>query len=273
MSKLLVTNALEISRSNHLTIASTGKVLVTDAWKASTAKKTGLTVDSPRRLVDKSDLWRLWSPSINLYESTITAPSIRVLRNSSATLNSARIVADEFETVGAVVSVVGESKIKSNLVLSGDSYLFFDENSDYKKKANSSDFELVGMRMGLLEIEGSAKVDAKISMHVLWQPGDVEKSRKDYGTIFSKQQKIVLLKAQKLSGHASLISQDEAQKELGHYQRDINYVEEFARYYNKKFALEHDYDKGTISLRIIDKGDPLARQIDSHGCLPDIGRH
>lgn len=273
VSKSLVAGSLQFWHSNHLTIAPTGKVLVTSSWKSSTAEKIGLTVDSPRRVDDKSDLWRLWNPSVDLNGSTITAPSIRVLKDSSIALRSSSVVADKFETVGAVVGVAGESKVKGNLVLSGDSYLFFDENSEYQKKANSSEFEPVRMRMASLEIEGAAKVDAKISMHVLWMPGDLEKSRKDYETFFNRQQKIVLLKAQHLSGHASLISQNEAQKELGHYQRDVNYVEEFARYHKKKFALEHDYVNGTISLRIINEEDALARQIDAHGRLPDIGNN
>lgn len=263
----MVTGSLDLVRSSHLTIEPAGRVLVSNKWQTSTAAKSGLTIDASRRSGEKSDLWRLWNPSLSIVASHIKASSIHMLRDSSLSLRNARVEAAEFEAEGAVVFVGDKTKIEGNLTLSDDSYLFFDESSEYRKKPNSSEYEPVRMRISALEIEGAAKIDAKISIHVLWMPGDEKESQRHYGEFFRKQQEFVLVKAQRLAGHASLISQDEAQNDLGHYQRDVNYVERFAHAHGKKFALQHDYNKATITLKIVSDD----QQVDSGGRLPDIG--
>lgn len=275
IAKSVITGSLAINPESFLTLKPGAGLFVTNDWVNSSAA-IGLIIDAARvkNKQNQSDLWRLWSPSVDINHGVVRAPNIVIKNLSTIQLTGARLHTDKLEAQKSIIHIESNSQLEGALIMNNDSFLLCEQNieftkntqGEYQKNAQGK-YVPKAINLASLTIDGTADISGTIATRNTSIPGDVDELRFYYQDLLAKQKEFILVKAKKLTGHARLLSQSRAQVELGHYGDDVSYFEKFVAEAGKKLALQHDYTTGTISLKLVDKSQAL----DAAGCLPDIG--
>lgn len=229
-------------------------------------KTSALIVDGLIVAGLENDLaWRMQGAELDISNSTVRASKIAVTGHARLKLRASHLI-----TTKKVTNVMLDLTDRSVTLLTGKNTLlglFNSTKNSYLLINEGSNND--GIKMGSLSIDGMAIVGGKIAVnHSFWSPGDESDSLAKYQQFFKTDNEFILIKAKKLIGRASLLSQEQARKELKDNSGWIGYFEKHVVSSGKKLALQHDYTNNVILLKIVDKLEPL----DDDGCLKDIGK-
>lgn len=201
-------------------------------------------------------------------DSQIRAPSITV--RPGATLRYYDAVADVSQGLklnsGSQLKVAHRVKSKHKNVIKGS--LIAVQNSLLSFRLATFENETLEQSTSTtLRIEKSAIIDGSI-VPSAWHMGN--NFRLGFQKLLAAHNnQLVVIETARLYGKASLGSREELENSGDIDERKNNKFQIYLREAGKKLALKHDYNRGTISLMIIDQNVAT----DSNGCLPDIGSY
>lgn len=247
----LATSSLFVGGQSFFTVSKTGRVLVAKDWRHASPQAIGITIQKP---------------FVEIQGSTVFAPQVTVEKGGALRLTKATVESHDVVVNGSV-TCTQTSTIFGNLKIASPGYLLLEEDTDFEPVPNQVNYQAVGIEMAHLVVSETALVDGNVSVRSTWAPGDEKASLAQYKKFFGKHNEFALVQATKLLGRARLVAQRDAYADLPHLQKWHSYFEQFVSADNKKLALEHDYQRGLLKLKIVDKSVVT----DKDGCLPDIG--